>query len=370
MLDMLAVLESVPDPRDPKKIHHPLTNLLFMSLCSVCSGADTWEDMVTWCELNQDWLKKYIDLTAGIPSYSTFRRLFSLIPPEHFQTLLREMIQMHHPSLSTEDQIAIDGKTLRGSRCQSKHIKPIQMVSAWSVANQLTLAEQVTESKTSELRTIPLLLSQLNIEGTTITVDAIGCHNSVVDAILAGKAHYVIGLKKNQPKLFQQVEAFAHEYTTQLEHLIKDGFDDLHGRLVRRRYFACQLPEAICLSGPTAMQTLIAVETISNQGSSRKAVAHWRYYITDLPASGGPVLANYIRSHWQIESYHWLLDVHLNDDHDKKYTENAAENFARIKRLLLNILKSKPVQGKRISIRSRLKRIAWDKDYLVDVLFS
>ena len=292
-----------------------------------------------------------------------------MIQPEYFQKLLKVIIQLHHPKPSTEDQIAIDGKTLRGTRCRSKEVAPLQMVSAWSVANQFTLAERVTASKTSELKTIPLLLSQLEIAGATITVDAIGCHSSVVDAIVTRKAHYVIGLKKNQPNLFDLVKDYAQEQGTALSHLIQDGFDKSHGRLVRRRYFASPLPKAICDMGPTAMQSLIAVETISNQAPDRKVTANWRYYITDLPATHES-LASYVRSHWQIESYHWLLDVHLKDDHDKKYTDNAAENFARIKRLLMNLLKSKPIKGRRVSIRSRLKRIAWDKDHLVEVLFT
>ena len=42
---------------------------------------------------------------------------------------------------------------------------------------------------------------------------------------------------------------------------------------------------------------------------------------------------------------HWCLDVHLNYDKDKKYEKNAAENFAKTKRFLFNLVKSNPPAG-------------------------
>ena len=66
---------------------------------------------------------------------------------------------------------------------------------------------------------------------------------------------------------------------------------------------------------------------------------------------------------------HWLLDVHLNDDKDKRYEKNAAENFSKTKRFLLNMVKSKPPKGKKRSVRSNLLSVGWNMDYLVELLF-
>ena len=65
---------------------------------------------------------------------------------------------------------------------------------------------------------------------------------------------------------------------------------------------------------------------------------------------------------------HWALDVHLNDDHDKKHTANAAINFAKTKRLLLSLIRTKLSIGKKRSVRSNLKRISWDLDYFLTLL--
>lgn len=166
-----------------------------MSLCAVASGADTWTDIVTWANANEDWIAQHVDMTEGVPSYSTIRRLFTLIKPSSFQALLHGVVEYHHPN-KTEDHVAIDGKTLRGNRCDRKNIKAIQMVSALSIENKFTLAEVKTHKKSNEIKAIPVLLAMLELEDVTVSVDAIGCNNTVIDAILEQGSDYVIGLKK------------------------------------------------------------------------------------------------------------------------------------------------------------------------------
>lgn len=244
----------------------------------------------------------------------------------------------------------------------------MQMVSALSVENNIVLGEVKTDCKSNEITAIPLLLALLDLEGATISIDAMGCNEKIINNILKGGANYVIGLKKNQPKLYAAVETYSLEQGTSLDNLIEDYFDDSHGRSVRRRYFAFDVTDEINSLGFSQMKTIIATETISGSPYTDGVSAEWRYYITNHNKAQ-PKLAEYIRGHWAIESYHWLLDVHLNDDRDKKYEESAAENFAKTKRFLLDLVKSKPPEGKKRSVRSNLKRVGWDLDYLVTLLF-
>ncbi|NRA86233.1 MAG: ISAs1 family transposase [Rhizobiales bacterium] len=346
MLDVTGLLEQFTDPREDNKVTYPLLSLLFMSICGVCSGAETWGQIVTWAETHQSWLHRYVDMSQGIPSYSTIRRLFILVKPDDFQGLLQDIIDSLHPNKKPEDHVAIDGKALRGSRCHIKKVKAMQIVTALSIENRFSLAAVKTNSKSNEITSIPVLLALLELEGATVSVDAIGCNDTVINAILAQGAHYMIGLNKNQPTLYEAVVAYANEKGTHLKHLVSDGFDKGHGRCVRRRYFAFSLPENLCASRMTSIKTCIAVERISSSKHSNTVTSHGHYYITDHNADH-PKLASYIRQHWEIESHHWLLDVHLNDDNDKKYEANSAENFARMRRFLLDLVKSKKWPGKK-----------------------
>ena len=178
----------------------------------------------------------------------------------------------------------------------------------------------------------------------------------------------MIGLKKNQPSLYNAVVNYSKEYGEKPENLIEDKFDDSHGRLVRRRYFAFPLPTAAESFSLPGIKTIVATETISAEKNKPGTTAEWRYYISSHEVDNNK-LASYVRNHWSIESeYHWELDVHLHDDSDKKHDKIAATNFAKTKRLLLCLVKSKLPEGKRRSVRSRLKRVSWDLDYLLTLL--
>ncbi len=143
-----------------------------------------------------------------------------------------------------EDHIPIDGKKLKGTRCESKGIRAIQMVSAWNFANKLVLADVATDSKSNEIKAIPLLLDLLELEGCTVSIDAMGCQSVILESIINKGGDFVIGLKKNQPSLYNAVISYAKAHGEQESNLIGDSFDDSHGRLVRRRYFAFPIPEA------------------------------------------------------------------------------------------------------------------------------
>lgn len=366
---VIHLLNQFEDPRDPKKVRHPLATVLFISICAIFCGAEGWEDIVSWAETHQDWLSEHVDMSEGVPSYSTIRRLFMIISPGCFGQLIEKTVNYHHPNKRKEDHVPIDGKTLRGSKCASKDIRAMQMVHAWSVENNIILGEVKADSKSNEATAIPLLLSLLDLEGATVSIDAIGCNEKIISAILEKKAHYLVSLKKNQPKLYEAVEAYAKNTGIKMENLVSDYFDTSHGRTVRRRYFAFDVPKAIRPLGFTKMETIIATETISSINNKEGVTAEWRYYLTDHDKEQGK-LSSYIREHWQVESMHWCLDVHLNDDRDKKYEKNAAENFAKVKRFLLNLVKSKPPSGKKRSLRSNLKLVGWDLNYLVKILFG
>lgn len=368
MLAIIDYLSEIDDPRDQEKIDYPLSSLIFMSICAIFCGAEGWVDMSIFADARSDWLSKYIDMSKGAPSYSTFRRVFSIIEPKAWSALIEGTLGLVMKERSPEDQIAIDGKSLKGSRCPSKELKAIQMVSAWSLSNKLVLADTATDSKSNEITAIPLLLELLSLEGCTITIDAIGCQANIIEMITKKGGDFVIGLKKNQPSLYNAVIKYHQEHGENKENLIHDEWDDSHGRCVRRRYFAYSLPENIKTGKFSEIKSIIATETISSKTHDTNVSAEWRFYITSHDIEKCD-LHSYVRNHWSIENeLHWHLDVHLNDDGDKKRDEVAAVNFSRIKRMLLSLVKAKLPPGKKKSVRSRLKQVGWDSEYLVSLL--
>ena len=369
MSEVLGLLSTIEDYRDPKKVTYPLSTILFMSICAIFCGTESWEDIVVFSESRKDWLSKYVDISKGIPCYSTFRRVFSVISPDVWSKIIQGTLGLVIKEREVEDHIPIDGKTLRGSRCDSKGIRAIQMVSAWSFSNKLVLADVTTDSKSNEITAIPLLLELLELKDCTVSIDAMGCQEAILKAIIDKGGDFVVGLKKNQPSLYNAVVAYSKEHGEISDNLIEDKFDDSHGRSVRRRYFSFPIPKEAKGFSLAGIKTIIATETISSQNNKPEHVSsEWRYYVSSHNENNAK-LASYVRNHWSIESeYHWELDVHLHDDADKKHDTNAATNFAKTKRLLLSLVKSKLPEGKKRSVRSRLKRVSWDMDYLLTLL--
>jgi predicted transposase YbfD/YdcC len=189
----------------------------------------------------------------------------------------------------------------------------------------------------------------------------------IAEKIRQEDGHYVLALKGNQGKFHEGVKSYMLEEGTALSNLILDGIDDSHGRSVRRRYFATEVPKSLVSNGFKDLKTLIATETISQRGAGSPVTAEWRYYITDHDRNNEK-LAEYIRGHWGVENkLHWILDVHLNDDHDKKLDRNAADNFSRIKRLLLNLVRKNDADSK-LSVGRKLKKMLWDENYFTKII--
>ncbi len=364
-MDIIKFIEAVEDPRDSWKIQHNLSSILFTTLCAVLSGAQTWDDVVLFGRAREFWLSRHISFDNGMPSAWTFRRIFTLLRPECLEILLRT----HADQIMGNDHaqhIAIDGKALRSSRRKNLHC--LHSLSAWCHEKGLVLAEKDVSSKSNETAAIPLLLNVLELKGTTVSIDAAGCQKAIAAQIRDQKGDYVLALKKNHPKLYQTIEKLREDQGASCENRLQDAFDEGHGRLVRRRYFGYDISHLSEVKEWAGLKSVIAVETIYSQNSnSSRTTSGWRYYLSSHPAYYQE-LPNYIRNHWDIENkLHWILDVHLKEDDDRKAERRSAKAFAILKRISLNIIRSRDGQTKG-SLRGKLKKAGWDTDYLLSLL--
>ena len=170
---ILELLKNIPDPRMEGKVKHNLGSILFVGLCGVLSGCESWSDIEDYCETKFVWLASYVNLTNGVPSEWTFRRVFTLLDPVYMEKLLSDHAASVVESRGKSDQIAFDGKALRGSK--RLDLKCLHSISAWCQENSLVLAENQLEDKSNEITAIPLLLEALDLKGKTVTIDAAGC---------------------------------------------------------------------------------------------------------------------------------------------------------------------------------------------------
>jgi len=183
------------DPRT-RKVVYPLINVVVIAICAVICGADDFVAIANFGRKKKTWFEKFLDLSAGIPSHDRFNAIFAVIKPAEFEKCLLSWIT-DLQELTGGQVIAIDGKTLRRSFDKASGKSAIHMVSAWATANGISLGQTVVDAKSNEISAIPKLLEILELEGSLVTIDAMGCQTQIAQKIIDKEADYCIAVKGN-----------------------------------------------------------------------------------------------------------------------------------------------------------------------------
>lgn len=183
---------------------HRLLDILAVALCAVHCGADDFVGMATFAEAKEPWLRTFLPLPGGIPGHDTFGRVFAALDPEAFGACFLAWVRGVAPN-SAGQVVPIAGKTLRGARGAGPGVRALQMVSAWASGSRLVLGQVAVAERSNEIAAIPALLRPLDLEGATVTIDAMGCQTAIARQIVAQGADYALALKDNHPTLHADV---------------------------------------------------------------------------------------------------------------------------------------------------------------------
>jgi predicted transposase YbfD/YdcC len=220
------------DPRINRHKKHLLIDIIILSILAVLSGAESYDSIELYGKTNLPFLKKLLQLPHGIPSHDTINRVFSLLNPRRFEKLFTAWVHTLKDNRVSEKVIAIDGKTVRGSKDSFHEIFPIHLVHAWSVENDICLGQQKTEAKSNEITAIPELLDLLEIKGSIITMDAMGTQRAIAEKIIDNGGDYILSVKDNQKYLREQVEAVCSRSQPVADYTEEEKG---HGRIETRR---------------------------------------------------------------------------------------------------------------------------------------
>lgn len=370
----------IDDPRQAHKIDHLLNEVLFITVLAIIAGADDFHEIARYGKIKKDWLCSFLKLPAGIPSHDTFNRIICLIDAGQFQQSfvdwandVRSGIEM--PDIQAEesekDVISIDGKTVCNSRDNSTGKKAIHMVSALSSQYGLVLGQQKCYEKSNEITAIPALLTMLLIEGSVITIDAMGCQKDIAKKIIDRKADYILALKANQKNLQNEViDLFEKIQTPEFEHYTyqKDTqIEKDHGRIEKRECITINdlswLFEIHQWEGVRSIAKITA--TVQHQASGKETTEE-RYYISSM--SGNAAFTNKaVRKHWFIENkLHWILDVIFKEDYCRVRTGNGAENLTTIRKIAYNAIKQDNTV--KTSFKNKRKMCGWNDNFALNIM--
>lgn len=348
----------VPDPRAPNA-RHLLCELLVIAFAAVLCGAESCQDMADFGEAKEESLRKFLQLPHGIPSHDTFSRVFRLLDPVPFETAFRKFMAAVSARLGAGGIIAIDGKSLAGAFESGAQATPLHLVTAWGTANRLVLGQCKARGR-NEVEAALQLVAMLDLEGTTVTADALHGNRKMAAAIRQRGGDYVLALKGNRGPLYDATVALLAKASPST----KPRKEANHGRTETRQAVVRSVPkdwvEQFKFAGLAAVARIDSVRMLNGKREKQS-----RYFVMSQRLSPLKLLDT-VRAYWSIENrQHWILDVVFREDRARSRKDNAAENLALLRRLALNILQT---DSHKASIRRKIKRAGWVEAYLFKLL--
>jgi len=340
-----------------------LTDVLVLVLLGTVVGCPGWDAIERFAYERERELRDILALPGGIPSADTLRRVMASVEPAALGRALTSWTDALCETFAGK-QIAIDGKSIRGTIEAANGAGALHVVNAWVCEHQMVLGQYETDIKSNEITAIPKLLELLSRRGSTVTIDAMGCQKGIAKAIVEKGADCIFGLKGNQPSLHAEVlEAFD---SARLARLSEDtaSYDETadkgHGRNEIRRVWVER--DVAWLSRSDAWPGL----------RSRRGVTSCerRAYISSCDAPAG-VLAAKVRGHWHVENkLHWVLDVTFGEDRARISRKQGAESMTVMRKLAMNLLTRAPaaLEGKAESKKQKAMSASWRFSYLLTVL--
>jgi predicted transposase YbfD/YdcC len=360
MSSIFQIFKPLVDHRSQRNKKHKFLEIIILSILAVLSGADSYDEIEQFGKDKIRFLKKFLELRNGIPSHDTINRVFQMLNPHDFERCFVNFTEYLKNSRFFKEQIAIDGKTVRGSKDIFKNKSPLHSVHAWSVENSLCLGQVACKSKTNEITTIPLLIDMLDIRGCIITIDAMGTQIAIADQIIAKEGDYILAVKDNQPSLAQNVQSICNNEQSEYDTFTEEKS---HGRFETRRAEVFKYTQAVQGSRWKSPKSVIKI-TATREFPDGKTTNEERFYISSMFPNNN--FNKYIRSHWEIENkLHWSLDMTFKEDAERKRAKHAAANFAIVRKIAFNILKKDTGKG---SLKGKRLKAAWNDNFLIELL--
>lgn len=353
-------IKDIEDHRIVGMTTYPLDEVLLTVLVGLLCRVEDFDEIEMLCTDQLDWLRQFLPFQAGIAPAQTLRRVLQALCPRTLENAFASWVASLQEVIS--GVVAIDGKTLRGSKPGANGSGALHVVSAYAHQAGLVLAQRAVEGKGNEITAIPDVLNMLKIDGAIVTIDAIGTQKSIAQQIIAGKADYLLALKGNQKALHDDVVEFFSDPKLAAA---CPRFDDTsfgHGRIEERTCRVAAAGDWLAERHPEwrNLRSIAEVTVRRRHKKTGEASRQTKYYISSLQPDPATILEA-SRSHWSVENnVHWQLDVSLREDESRIRKDYSARNLAMMRRAVLNMARREP---SKMSIKRKRLKAALNKEF-------
>ena len=369
-MNLFERFEVLEDPRDERGKKYKLIDILIMTIYGLLCGLKDFTNIADFMKLKEDYFTKLLNLENGTPSHDCLSDLYASIDPKQFMKIFIEWTK-DILEKKTGKKISIDGKAIKSATDKINNGNIPYIVSAFIGEIGLSMGEVKVDDKSNEITAIPELLDLLDIEGATITIDAIGTQEDVVNKIVNKGGHYVLPVKDNQRILKKEIKSQFDSYNNLLgnpEVFHKSTVDKDHGRIEEREYYLTYNTSKITDKEKWKTVNAVAYMRVTRTEQDETTITD-NYYIIDNKIEIDKLI-DAIRDHWNIEcGLHWRLDVILDEDHSTNKVGNSIENLSIIRKIIFNLASLDNRFGK-VPLQRKLTRYMLDFENIEKLIFE
>ena len=369
-MNLFERFEVLEDPRDERGKKYKLIDILIMTIYGLLCGLKDFTNIADFMKLKEDYFTKLLNLENGTPSHDCLSDLYASIDPKQFMKIFIEWTK-DILEKKTGKKISIDGKAIKSATDKINNGNIPYIVSAFIGEIGLSIGEVKVDDKSNEITAIPELLDLLDIEGATITIDAIGTQEDIVNKIVNKGGHYVLPVKDNQRILKKEIKSQFDSYNNLLgnpEVFHKSTLDKDHGRIEEREYYLTYNTSKITDKEKWNTVNAVAYMRVTRTERDETTITD-NYYIIDNKIEIDKLI-DAIRDHWNIEcGLHWRLDVILDEDHSTNKVGNSIENLSIIRKIIFNLASLDNRFGK-VPLQRKLTRYMLDFENIEKLIFE
>ncbi len=273
-----------------------------------------------------------------IPCYFWLTRLLKIIDSDSMNQCFVHWVSSLLPENMEGQTISFDGKTIRSTNKMECFEQPLQIVSAQIAELGLTFAQETVYDKSNEIPTVQNLIKTLKLKGCIVVADALNCQKETATAIVEQRADYILSVKDNHKNLRKNIEDFVQDKELRKTMDQAIASEKNRDRFEKRVAYVCS--EINWLEEKGEWESLKSIGAIQTKFTSKnKTTEEWHYFIISKQISASDLL-KHVRNEWSVETMHWLLDVHFQEDFCRMQEANIQKVLNMIRKIVLNSMRS------------------------------
>lgn len=368
------MLKKLKDEREQGKIIYKQWDVIMCVILSSFADNNDWGEIEQFVTDNYKWFKSFLQMTGGIPDRQTYERVMSKVNSDELNNLLiefyKELISIYDDNndetIVTEEELKLlnlDGRVNNGSSrketIDNEAVKGLNSLNGYSNELGYCVISKMIDEKSNEIPAVEEVVSDLDLQGYTVTWDALNTQKTNVKAVIDSGGDYCVPVKANQKQLMEDLIDYFNEERLKE---IKNGDKNSEYLIYNEKSHGCNITyenyqtsdidwydkkndwaglQSFGFVRKTIEKAVLTTKIIDGKKVKTKEIkssTECRYYISSKEVNIKE-FSETTRKHWNIEDkVHWHLDYTFRQDSNTTKNKTALFNLEIIHKFALAVL--------------------------------